>query len=162
MRISDWSSDVCSSDLVLAAAWLFMHPEQYGLEFPAVDARPSTLALQHAASINELTICLGNAGNRDGWFRPLRNLNPRYEAHTVIAAGTELRVPAVVVPLYRDRCLNEAIAAQASDIAKASRTQASKAKLAAYTVRSGHTLAALSRQNRCGHPRSLARAHTIR
>lgn len=148
--------------MVLAAAWLFMHPEQYGLEFPAVDARPSTLALQHAASINELTICLGNAGNRDGWFRPLRNLNPRYEAHTVIAAGTELRVPAVVVPLYRDRCLNEAIAAQASDIAKASRVQASKAKLVAYTVRSGDTLAAISRKHRCGSPRSLARGNAIR
>src|SRR3546814_15373616 len=65
------------------------------------------------------------------------------------------RLPAVVVPLYRDRCLNEAIAAQASDIAKASRTQASKAKLAAYTVRSGETLAAISRKHRCGSPRSL-------
>src|SRR3546814_17307938 len=97
-----------------------MQPEQYGLEFPAVDARPSTLALQHAASINELTICLGNAGNRDGWFRPLRNLNPRYDAHTVIAAGTALRVPAGVVPLYRDRSLNQAIAAPPSAIATAS------------------------------------------
>jgi membrane-bound lytic murein transglycosylase D len=148
--------------MVLAAAWLFMHPEQYGLEFPEVDARPSTLVLQHAGSINELAICLGNAGNRDGWFRPLRNLNPRFEAHTMIAEGTELRVPAVVVPLYRDRCLNDAIAAQAKDIASANRVQASKARLAAYTVRSGDTLAGIARKHGCGNPRSLAQGNAIR
>lgn len=166
-----WSSSVYNSlppetrdyvPMVLAAAWLFLHPEQYGLQFPQVHSQPATLVLAHASSINELAICLGNAGNRDGWFRPLRNLNPRYEAHTMIAAGTPLQAPEVVLPLYRDRCMNDAIAAQAKDIASASRAQASKAKVAAYTVRSGDTLAAIARRHGCGNPRSLAQANAIR
>jgi membrane-bound lytic murein transglycosylase D len=166
-----WSSSVYGNlppetrdyvPMVLAAAWLFLHPEQYGLQFPEVNTKPATLVLQQPISINELTICLGNAGNRDGWFRPMRNLNPRYEAHTVIAAGTELRAPDVVLPLYRDRCMNDAIAAQAKDIAGASRVQARTVKLAAYTVRSGDTLAAIARKHRCGSPRSLAQANAIR
>jgi len=148
--------------MVLAAAWLFLHPEQYGLQFPQVSSTPATLALVHASSINELAICLGNAGNRDGWFRPLRNLNPRYEAHTPIAAGTALQVPDAVLPLYRDRCMNAEIAAQARDIASASRVQARTVKLASYTVRSGDTLAAIARKHRCGNPRSLAQANAIR
>jgi len=143
--------------MVLAAAWLFLHPEQYGLQFPQVSSTPATLALVHASSINELAICLGNAGNRDGWFRPLRNLNPRYEAHTPIAAGTALQVPDAVLPLYRDRCMNAEIAAQARDIASASRVQARTVKLASYTVRSGDTLAAIARKHRCGNPRSWPR-----
>src|SRR3546814_10892912 len=68
MRISDWSSDVCSSDLfppetrdyvpmVIAAAWLFLHPKQYGLTFPDVHVQPAQLQLRKPASIYELAIC---------------------------------------------------------------------------------------------------------
>jgi len=150
--------------MVLAAAWLFLHPDRYGLQFPQVDSAPASLTLEAATSMNELTICLGNAGNRDGWFRPLRNLNPRYEAHTVIAAGTELQVPAVLVPLYRDHCVQGPQLALAKDLASARRANPPPVQLAgaSYIVRSGDTLASIARRNRCGSPKSLAAANAIR
>lgn len=151
--------------MVLAASWLFMHPDRYGLEFPQVDAAPASLTLAAATSMNELSICLGNAGNRDGWFRPLRNLNPRYEAHTAIPAGTELQVPAVVLPLYRDRCVQGPQIALAKDLASARRANPPPVQPIAagrYTVRSGDTLASIARHNRCGSPKSLADANAIR
>ncbi|MBS0193417.1 MAG: transglycosylase SLT domain-containing protein [Proteobacteria bacterium] len=106
---------------VLAAAWLFLNPKEYGLQFPRVNAgEPRMLTLQRGTSINELTMCLGNAGVRDGWFRALRNLNPRYDPRDPIAAGTVLRVPPYVMHLYRENCIdNPARAQMAADLAAA-------------------------------------------
>jgi len=90
--------------MVIAAAWLYLHPREYGLVFPKVDARPATFALKRSASIYELTICLGNGGTRDGYMRVLRNLNPRYEAETWIPAGTTLNGTVRIASLYERWC----------------------------------------------------------
>lgn len=91
--------------MVLAAAYLFLHPERFGLEFPRFDTRPAVLTLAQPASINELAICLGQAGGvRNGWFRALRNLNPKWDNKRVLEAGTQLEVPAVILPAYQDHC----------------------------------------------------------
>jgi membrane-bound lytic murein transglycosylase D len=105
--------------MVIAAAWLFLHPKQYGLSFPNVDAKPAPLRLQQPASIYELAICLGNRGVREGYMRPLRNLNPRYEADSWIPAGTTLNATTRIVGLYDRYCL-----------------QGPRAQLAAQLVRS--------------------------
>src|SRR5678815_767723 len=91
--------------MVVAAAWLFLHPKQYGLSFPSVEARPAPLRLTQAASIYELAICLGNHGVREGYMRPLRNLNPRYEADSWLPAGTSLNATTQIVGLYNRYCL---------------------------------------------------------
>lgn len=106
---------------VIAAAWLFLHPKKYGLEFPKIDTTPDQFALTRNISLNELTICLGNGGSRDGWFRVLRNLNPRYEPTTTILAGTMLRAPKRVTTLYRNNCLQGARAELASELMRASK-----------------------------------------
>jgi len=90
--------------MVIAAAWIYLHPRQYGVVFPKVDAQPAPLKLSRAASIYELTICLGNTGNRDGYMRTLRNLNPRYDAEAWIPAGTTLSATTKVVGLYHRYC----------------------------------------------------------
>ena len=91
--------------MVIAAAWLFLHPEEYGLEFPQVNgAQPATLVLQRPASIYELTICLGNTGARNGYMRALRNLNPRYDADSWLPAGTELNATVGIANLYQSWC----------------------------------------------------------
>jgi membrane-bound lytic murein transglycosylase D len=109
--------------MVIAAAWLFLHPRQYGLSFPNVDAKPAPLRLAQPASIYELAICLGNRGVREGYMRPLRNLNPRYEADSWIPAGTTLNATTRIVGLYNRYCL-----------------QGPRAQLAAQLVRSNpHT-----------------------
>jgi membrane-bound lytic murein transglycosylase D len=151
--------------MVLAAAWLFLHPADYGLEFPVAETESSTLRLARAASMNELAICIGNAGSRDGWFRVLRNLNPRYEAHVPIAAGTELRVPAKLLPAYQANCLAGARAAVAAELAAARKPTVSAAPASSggsYTVRSGDTLASIARRHHCSSPTALAQANGIR
>jgi membrane-bound lytic murein transglycosylase D len=107
--------------MVIAAAWLFLHPKKYGLVFPRVDTTPDTFALARGTSVNEQAICLGNGGTRDGWFRVLRNLNPRYEAAQYIPQGTMLRAPKKVVALYRSRCISGPRAEMAAQIANASK-----------------------------------------
>ena len=92
--------------MVIAAAWLFLHPKQYGLEFPKVDAQPAAFQLARSASIYELTICLGNGGTRDGYMRALRNLNPRYEPDQWIPAGTQMKATAKIASLYARNCVN--------------------------------------------------------
>lgn len=148
---------------VLAAALLFLHPEDYGLEFPKVESAATMMKLDAPASIYQLAICLG--GERDGYFRVLRNLNPRYEPHDAIAAGTELRVPAAVPPLYRQYCLSGPRAQLASELVKA-RKPALPAFVASatgrsYRVKAGDTLSSISRRYRCPGPEQLARSNNL-
>jgi membrane-bound lytic murein transglycosylase D len=106
---------------VIAAAWLFLHPKKYGLEFPTVDTTPSQFTVTRATSVNELTICLGNGGTRDGFFRVLRNLNPRYEADGLIPAGTTLRAPKRAAGLYTRNCVQGPRAELAQQLGRANR-----------------------------------------
>jgi membrane-bound lytic murein transglycosylase D len=103
---------------VIAAAWLFLHPRQYGLSFPNVEARPAPLKLAQPASIYELAICLGNRGVREGYMRPLRNLNPRYEADSWIPAGTTLNATTRIVGLYNRYCLQGPRAQLAAELVR--------------------------------------------
>lgn len=105
--------------MVIAASWLFLHPRQYGLSFPNVEAKPASLRLVKPASIYELTICLGNRGVREGYMRALRNLNPRYEAESWLPAGATLNATTKIVGLYNRYCV-----------------QGPRAQLAAQLVRS--------------------------
>ena len=102
--------------MVIAAAWLYLHPEEYGLKFPRVDARPATFTLERPASVYELTICLGNGNTRDGYMRALRNLNPSYEAETVIPTGTTLNGTVRMASLYRQWCARGARADLAAQL----------------------------------------------
>jgi membrane-bound lytic murein transglycosylase D len=150
---------------VLAAAWLFLHPEDYGLEFPKVNGAATVLKLQNSASIYQMAICLG--GPREGYFRALRNLNPRYEPHHLIPAGTELRVPVAVPPLYQKSCVSGpraelAVALMAASKPTVASVPARSATARTYRVKSGDTLSSISRRHGCGGPSQLARANGLR
>jgi len=151
--------------MVLAAAWLFLHPERYHLTFPHLDSKPAAIALAHAASIDELTICLGQEGNPNGWFRTLRNLNPAYEPQQALAAGARIELPARLVPVYEKHCATGKWVELASElhnaaapvvppgarVAKASRSApAHTPSSRGYVVHRGETLAAIGRRTGCG------------
>lgn len=154
--------------MVLAAAWLFLHPQDYGLEFPKITVEPARLTIAREMSLNALTICLGNGGTRSGWFRALRNLNPRFETHRPLPVGTVLDVPADVLPLYQARCIDGAHATLALELAGAAKrhpTQVAPAVASdgrGYTVRRGDNLAAIARRHHCGSTDALARANGIK
>jgi len=153
---------------VLAAAWLFLHAEAYGLVFPEVNGAATILRLQQPASLNQLTICLGNPTNRYGYFRVLRNLNPRWLPHDMLPVGSELRVPVDVVPLYREHCLEGPRATQALALVQARRPAVPAAapprvagRVGGHTVRSGDTLSSIARRHGCSAT-TLARVNDLR
>ena len=90
--------------MVVAAAWLYLHPRDYGIHWPRVSTRASTIRLQQPTNLYELTICLGNSGSRDGYMRTLRNLNPRWNVDSTMPAGTVLNATTRIGWLYGRYC----------------------------------------------------------
>jgi membrane-bound lytic murein transglycosylase D len=158
--------------MVLAAAWLFLHPERYNLQFPKIDGKPGSIVLKQAASLAELGVCLGQDGNPDGWFRALRNLNPALDPQEPQSAGTRLEVPFALEGAYPRQCASGQWASLASELhaavapvvaarmAAASRPRAQIAN--SYVVRKGDTLAGIARKLGCSDPRALAQANGLR
>ncbi|MBS0556825.1 MAG: transglycosylase SLT domain-containing protein [Proteobacteria bacterium] len=139
--------------MVLAAAWLFLHPERYNLQFPKVDTVPAHIALKLPASIDELTVCLGQDGNPDGWFRTLRNLNPAWDPRQKLAAGTPLDVPASLAADYEKLCTSGKWVELAADLHAAAEPVAparpARPEPKRYVVRRGDTLGSIARRNGC-------------
>lgn len=146
--------------MVLAAAYLFLRPQEFGLEFPRLDTRPAVIMLQRPASLNELAVCLGHAGgSRVGWFRALRNLNPQYDNTRVLPSGTQLEVPALLVDAYHRNCTDGPLVQLASELNMArmpvSAPSPARQVLAGgdsgrvHTVRRGDTLYGISRRYNC-------------
>ncbi|MEO8804291.1 MAG: transglycosylase SLT domain-containing protein [Rudaea sp.] len=146
--------------LVLAAAWLFLHPERYNLSFPHIDTKSDHVALAVPASLDELTVCLGQSGNQDGWFRTLRNLNPQYDPRKQLDAGTRIDLPAMLVDTYAANCKQGQWVALAGDLHSAARPAPPPPKT--YVVRSGDTLGAIARYHHCGNVHDLARGNHLK
>jgi len=145
---------------ILAAAWLFLHAEDHRLEFPVFDVEKVEMQLDREMSLGELTVCLGQAGNPDGWFRTLRNLNPRLEPGDRIPAGESIRVPASIVPLYVEHCHDEKILARAYELHEANYPP--EPEMIRYTVQRGDTLGRIATRHRCVSMRELAAINGIR
>lgn len=153
--------------MVLAAAWLFLHPAEYNLRFPKVDGAPGHVDLAKAASLNELAVCLGNDDSaRYGWYRTLRNLNPQLKPSDVQAQGTRINLPRFLERAYQRSCVSGKWMALADELQNAQLPQ----RLAAadppapkhYTVRRGDTLSAIARRFHCDGARELARSNHLR
>lgn len=168
---SFWSAEVMAQlpretqeymPYVLAAAWLFLHPEEYGLEFPRIDGAPGSVRIAHAMTLSEITVCLGQAGSRDGWFRALRNLNPRIDPNQRIAVGTTVALPGALVPVFGAQCVDGRMATLAAELQNA-RVPGSVAYGGGrkYIVRSGDTLASIAKRQGCSSAQALARANNI-
>ena len=159
--------------MVLAAAWLFMHPARYNLEFPKIPGHPGSITLKRSASIAELTVCLGQEGNlQDGWFRTLRNLNPQLDPQVEQPAGARLAVPLRLEKTYQRDCASAGRWVElAADLHAAvlpspppvelARAQ-SKPRDRTYVVRKGDSLAKIARVNGCGSSRDVAVANRLR
>ncbi len=158
--------------MVLAAAWLFLHPERYNLHFPRVDGAPGHVDLLAPTSLAELTVCLGQAGGMtDGWFRTLRNLNPRLDPQTEQPVGTRIAVPDVLEKPYARSCVSGGPWMKlASDLHDAVLPTPPAAFAAArrepkprrYTVRRGDTLFGIAHRFGCDNLHELASANRLR
>jgi membrane-bound lytic murein transglycosylase D len=145
---------------VLAAAWLFLHPEDYQLEFPSIDAATVALTLKRDASVGELAICLGQEGNSDGWFRTLRNLNPRLEPKDRVKAGEEIVVPATLAEVYDANCLEGDLVDLAVVLHDANYPD--EPVMIRYTVRRGDSLGKIAKRFPCASIGEIAALNRVR
>jgi membrane-bound lytic murein transglycosylase D len=145
---------------ILAAAWLFLHPDDYNLQFPSIDSETAWLELQADIAIDELSICLGQEGNPDGWFRTLRNLNPRLSPGDRVEAGEQIEIPAFLVPVYEERCLDGDHLVRARELHEANYPP--EPEMIVYTVRSGDTLGRIASRYRCASIGEIADINRVR
>ncbi|GMU45133.1 MAG: hypothetical protein AMXMBFR25_31190 [Lysobacterales bacterium] len=145
---------------VLAAAYLFLHPQEYGLRFPTVDGALGEIALESSLSLAELAICLGQDERPEGWFRTLRNLNPRIKSEQRLPMGARVRVPAALVDAYARRCRDAMFMARIAALQDAAKPEGPTQ--VGYSVRRGDTLAAIARRTRCSSVREIAALNGIR
>ncbi len=161
--------------MVLAAAWLFMHPERYNLQWPKIPGRPGSITLKNAASIAELTVCFGQDGNvHDGWFRTLRNLNPQLDPQQQQPVGAKLAVPLRLEKVYQRDCAAGRWQKLAADlhaavipspppsVAKAAPTPPQRAVVKTYVVRKGDTLSSIARKNGGCNVQAIGAANGLR
>lgn len=157
--------------MVMAAAWLFLHPEQYNLELPNYDARPAKLDLATPLSLNEIAVCMGQTNNPRGWFRHLRNLNPRFDPTVRLSAGTTLDVPVGALAAFQQHCQGGPMLAMSRTLHEAAPPKAppAAARVASsggggggsYTVRKGDSLHSIARARGC-QVAALAKANGIK
>ncbi|MET0254431.1 MAG: transglycosylase SLT domain-containing protein [Luteibacter sp.] len=172
--------------MVLAAAWLFLHPDSYHLRFPKIDGEAGQIVLKRPASLTELTVCLGSAEDMpQGWFRTLRNLNPRLDPQVSQPIGARLDVPKQLEKAYASSCadgpwpilaadLHNAVkivappppaatsAALASGSSSSSSSKPSASASKSYTVRRGDTLVSIARKSNCADVEDIARMNGLK
>lgn len=156
---------------VLAAAWLFLHPDSYNLRFPQIDGQPGSITLKRASSISELTVCLGSVNNMpSGWFRTLRNLNPRLDPQQEQPVGSVLQVPKMLEKAYAVRCVDGPWPILASDLHNAvvpvfpdPQPATAADPVVHYTVRRGDTLASIvHKHGSCSSESEVARINNLK
>ena len=146
---------------VLAAAWLFLHPDRYGLELEQIDPTTAVLEVRSPIALDELAVCLGEvAGGPDGWFRALRNLNPRLGPGDRVEAGGQVIVPADLVEAYDERCVDGELMAETRLMHDANYPE--RPEMIPYTVRRGDTLGRIAARFPCVNVRELAAVNNIR
>jgi len=156
--------------MVLAAAWLFMHPDRYNLNFPKIDGAPGHVILQRQASLSELAICLGQTGEmRNGWFRTLRNLNPQMDPQAEQPMGARVELPEELQDVYAKSCTQGQWVELAADLHSATLpsppaqiARAADPSPRHYKVRRGDTLSAVARKYSCDDMHVLAKANHLR
>jgi membrane-bound lytic murein transglycosylase D len=144
---------------VLAAAWLFLHPEDYNLVWPELDIETTEIVVQKEVALGELTICFGQEGLSDGWFRILRNLNPRFNPGERVKAGETIEIPTSLVPLYESQCLEGDLIKTAQVLHESNYPYGDMIE---YIVQPGDTLGRIASRFRCVTVRELAEINNIR
>jgi len=145
---------------ILAAAHLFLHANDYNLQWPVYQTETTEITLSRNTSLGELAICLGQQYNRNGWFRTLRNLNPRVEANVQLEAGEQLKLPVILTRVYNERCTSGLILDRALALYEANYPDGSD--LVPYIVKRGDTLGKIASRLPCISTGELADINGIR
>lgn len=145
---------------VLAAARLYMHPEQYALQFPHYGTAQTQLMVETDLSLGELAACLGNEGQSDGWFRTLRNLNPQIKASERVTAGQSVFVPQQLVDLYARNCRNQTWLTRLAALHDAAYGDGAD-DFVPYVVQRGDTMSQVAKRHQCSSLKEIAAINNI-
>lgn len=146
---------------VFAAALIFMHPEDYGLELQSREEAISRLTLDEPMALGEIAVCVGNEGEPRGWFRTLRNLNPNLDPSERLEAGSEIVMPSRLVATYARTCGEDtALRQQARMLHDAEYPE--QPPVEHYIVRRGDTLNEIVERFPCTTLSRLARMNGIK
>lgn len=130
---------------ILAAAWLYLHPEDYNLQLKSFQTETIPLTLKQDTALDQLSICLGQTQEqRDGWFRTLRNLNPRLEMKDLIKAGEKIIIPSILKEAYKQNCMEGELVQRAREL-----HEAQSPELIIYTVVRGDALIRIAKRYNC-------------
>jgi membrane-bound lytic murein transglycosylase D len=132
---------------VLAAALLFLHPEEYGVLLADAESTVTTVKLGSPASLGEIAVCLGSAPGETGWFRTLRNLNPQLSPRERIPAGEAIDLPTDVVDEFAAIWVDESPLLQTARVLHDAEYP-DKPEVITYMVRRGDSLAAIAGKHR--------------
>ncbi len=148
--------------MVLAAAWLFLHPQRYNLRFPKIDGTPGSIILNSPASLSELSICLGQTGQmRDGWFRTLRNLNPKLKPQKTQLVGNRIAMPSLLESVYAKQCRPAGNWLVLARVLHDAAPPVFRPLHIYYQVREGDTLYGIARHFRCAQAHGIARMNGL-
>lgn len=146
---------------ILAAARLFSDPDHYNLRFPQVEAQTEVITAARETSVGELAICLGSTPeNPVGWFRTVRNLNPRFDANDRIEPGAAIVLPQPLVTTYRDHCLEGDLLTTAHALYQANYPP--EPEMIRYRVARGDTLSRIASRHRCASLSQISSINRIR
>jgi membrane-bound lytic murein transglycosylase D len=133
---------------------------------------PGSVVLKRPASLTELTVCLGTTASMgDGWFRTLRNLNPRLDPQVVQPLGAAIQMPKPLEKIYDRRCVDGPWPILAHDLHSAvipvvvavPETHAPAVRRERrYRVRRGDTLISIVRKLRCSSVQEVAEMNSLK
>lgn len=152
---------------VLAAALLFQNPEKYGVSFQNVGPvtlpanEPAEISLLAPMTLSELAICVGQSGSRSGWFRTLRNLNPRHEHDVRLPAGSTVWIPATLANRYEQHCVDGAMLELARNLHASRDERRAILAVRTYVVRRGDTISTIAAEQGCPSSRAIAEANGV-
>ncbi|MBM3789052.1 MAG: LysM peptidoglycan-binding domain-containing protein, partial [Acidobacteria bacterium] len=133
-------------------------PGDFNLRFPEYGTETVQLIAEQDISISELSICIGQLEPHDrGWFRTLRNLNPRLDPGQRVRAGETIEIPAILLPVYREKCLSGNLIEEARLL-----HDANYPDVLTYVVASGDTLGEIAARFRCATAAQIAALNDIR
>ncbi len=146
--------------VVIAAMLIFQNPEKFNVKLEQVNSSLLTVKLPTKSSLSEISMCLGQEKNREGWFRVLRNINSGIKADSSFKPFTEIQIPAILAETFEFNCKNQELMQLAQSLHEADFK--ARQGLFSYRIKRGDSLGKIARKFRCTTRKEIARLNKLK
>ncbi len=146
--------------VVLAAMLIFQNPDKFNVILDKVNVETMLVQLPNDSSLSEISVCLGQEGRVDGWFRIIRNLNSGVKADRAIKANTDIVIPKILEDVFTSNCQDKDLMALAKSLHE-SDFQGNQG-LFRYRVKQGDSLYKIVKKFRCTSKKELAKINRLK